>query len=512
MKVGYNRFLKNESGVYGIMTALFSFGLIAYVAFVVDGTGILLDKARLNQGVEQAGLFVTAVDENTLQKQPQGVKQMISKVAHSYYRRDMADVKNAPDARGFDFGCGDAPSDDPSIDKQHLGCWVEGYFHRPSWLYLGKKFKGNYGATFDEKVKIGSDKLFFFKKRKKRIYYPMDVIFVPSLASSMKERLGQKTKIDMLRNAIETITSELLDKKNHLGNPLNRLGVVGFSWGAERKYNYGRNSDTYCYLPYLYDVSDSELGLVSQLKDFLKKSGAPAFLENFAKKAKLGYLEDWPKIRRKTSSDSSCLYTYKPISGTSLNYDNGKYQWLDRSDIRKKLNFISMIQNFDGSGERVAASGVLTATNIMMNNLGDAIEYDDDGRKVTLMSQRKMIVISDGPDFAQFTERLIRDGAMCHVIRTRLNEFGNKKADATGKPEGEFMNDIYFINLGGNDNFLRRRWQDCVGSDKYFDVYNKNDLVNALREIVKSRYEEVGGDDVYDEVGQAVENRKNKGN
>ncbi len=55
-------FYHDESGVYGMITILLSAVIIGYVTFVVDGTGILFDKVRFTQGLQQAGLFLTAED------------------------------------------------------------------------------------------------------------------------------------------------------------------------------------------------------------------------------------------------------------------------------------------------------------------------------------------------------------------------------------------------------------------------------------------------------------------
>ena len=56
------QFLQNEHGVYTIITALLAFPLLLFVAFTVDGTGILLDKARLAQATDQAALLLIAED------------------------------------------------------------------------------------------------------------------------------------------------------------------------------------------------------------------------------------------------------------------------------------------------------------------------------------------------------------------------------------------------------------------------------------------------------------------
>ena len=48
------QFYSDQQGVYMIMTGLLSFILLGVIALSVDGSGLLLDKARLQQGTEQA--------------------------------------------------------------------------------------------------------------------------------------------------------------------------------------------------------------------------------------------------------------------------------------------------------------------------------------------------------------------------------------------------------------------------------------------------------------------------
>ena len=53
-------FYQNEQGVYSVLTAGVGFVLLSVIALTVDGSGMLLDKARLAQGVEQGALALAA--------------------------------------------------------------------------------------------------------------------------------------------------------------------------------------------------------------------------------------------------------------------------------------------------------------------------------------------------------------------------------------------------------------------------------------------------------------------
>ena len=58
------QFYSDQQGVYMIMTGLLSFILLGVIALAVDGSGILLDKARLQYGTEQAALALVAENNN----------------------------------------------------------------------------------------------------------------------------------------------------------------------------------------------------------------------------------------------------------------------------------------------------------------------------------------------------------------------------------------------------------------------------------------------------------------
>ncbi|WP_231118525.1 TadE/TadG family type IV pilus assembly protein [Pasteurella multocida] len=54
------KFYRDEKGVYLVITALLTFPLLVLTAFTVESTGLLLDKARLSQGMDQAALALIA--------------------------------------------------------------------------------------------------------------------------------------------------------------------------------------------------------------------------------------------------------------------------------------------------------------------------------------------------------------------------------------------------------------------------------------------------------------------
>lgn len=59
------------------MTALLAFPLLVLIGFTVDGTGVVLDKARLAQGMDQAALALVA--ENNDYRENKNMVMLIGK-------------------------------------------------------------------------------------------------------------------------------------------------------------------------------------------------------------------------------------------------------------------------------------------------------------------------------------------------------------------------------------------------------------------------------------------------
>lgn len=302
------KFYHDESGVYGVMTVLLTAGLIGYIAFVVDGTGILLDKARFTQGLEQAGLLLTAEgnyyrdnkntwEVNSQQNFPTGKLtqqqknlirvfedhtkenhinfhgdirkrnftykqylrniQMLEKLVRSYYLPESYisyskggnTYNNFNIDDHFNYRCGYLKAEYGITNN--IGCIVNGSFMRPSWLYWGEKYKNEYGTTFHSAEKITSDTVFVTKKREN---VPVDIILVSDLSSSMNERLDTDdysiypvSKISMLRRVFTQISSEILKPSETSIPNYNRIGFIDFALGAQLP-NYQIEK---CVLPFI---------------------------------------------------------------------------------------------------------------------------------------------------------------------------------------------------------------------------------------------------------------------
>ena len=92
----FKHFYRNQKGVYAVITALLAFPLLFLIAFTVDGTGMLLDKARFAQATDQAALLLVAennayrkgADHNDL------TRQSVSQDELDAYKREFSSDKN----------------------------------------------------------------------------------------------------------------------------------------------------------------------------------------------------------------------------------------------------------------------------------------------------------------------------------------------------------------------------------------------------------------------------------
>lgn len=277
-------FYHNQQGVYAVMTALLAFPLLFLVAFTVDGTGMLLDRARLAQATDQSALLLVA--ENNLsrdnpkhsdvnrqnvnaqeikemggnapnpeerkfraqqQKRNQELVQGIVKVYLRSYGKD-SDRTSAPITIPKDFDTDCKATDDQHTNangrQKTVACMVQGIVERKSWLpwnhSLNSADKPN-----NDRISINSGVSYAVKERS--IAVPVDLMMVTDLSGSMKDRLkGKTTKISDLRDVVKTVSSLLLpEKSNESVSPYNRIGFAAFAQGARE-----RDVKEKCVLPY----------------------------------------------------------------------------------------------------------------------------------------------------------------------------------------------------------------------------------------------------------------------
>ncbi|MDP8170831.1 pilus assembly protein [Pasteurella skyensis] len=265
------QFWKNEQGVYTVMMSVLSFVLLGFIALVVDGSGILLDKARFTQGMEQAGLLIVAennIDRPTLEhaavtrqavseeeikkfdndklkaQQDKRNREMIATMVRSYYMPLVYDSENHQVNDEFEYYCNRVKN------SRSIACKIGGNFDRPSWVYLGNEFD----LTFSQTVKVdGADTVYVTKDRSE--VPPTDLMLVADFSGSMGTEIPDSTppikKVEALREVVDEISQELLNPKQigsiYRTSVYNRIGFTAFAFGGQRQGEISK-----CVLPYKF--------------------------------------------------------------------------------------------------------------------------------------------------------------------------------------------------------------------------------------------------------------------
>lgn len=303
------QFYSDQQGVYMIMTGLLSFILLGVIALAVDGSGILLDKARLQYGTEQAALALVAENNNyrvnkehadvarqnvsaeeiklagndvTTAKQEKRNQEIIQGFVKNYLRTPYNNTDNRIDSsaavtlekpeKGFEYECHpvEVKNAKGGIEKMAT-CGVTAVVLRRSWLYL----KDNGGLSFDKRVKIDSGLTYAVKKRDKPV--PVDLMLVADFSGSMYEKVidgkyidakdrtkgnrDPRVKVQILREVVDVVAQELIpDKEKANLSPYNRIGVVAYGFGAQQ------GSTRYCTLPFIEGVPQKKIVYVRDTK------------------------------------------------------------------------------------------------------------------------------------------------------------------------------------------------------------------------------------------------------
>ena len=372
------QFYSDQQGVYMIMTGLLSFILLGVIALAVDGSGILLDKARLQYGTEQAALALVAENNNyrvnkehsdvarqnvsaeeikragndvTTAKQEKRNQEIIQGFVKNYLRTPYDNTDNRIDSsaavtlekpeKGFEYECHpiEVKNAKGGIEKMAT-CGVTAVVLRRSWLYL----KENGGLSFDKRVKIDSGLTYAVKKRDKPV--PVDLMLVADFSGSMYEKVidgkyidakdrtkgnrDPRVKVQILREVVDVVAQELIpDKEKANLSPYNRIGVVAYGFGAQQ------GSTRYCTLPFIGKPQEQQVYIRDSQLD---RSGnyTPAWknlTHSGQVNGKFSYLREYeggPAIHIRADTDKlirAMLYNeVASYTGGSGNIRNEKYK------------------------------------------------------------------------------------------------------------------------------------------------------------------------------------------
>lgn len=270
----FKHFYLNQKGVYAVMTALLAFPLLFLIAFTVDGTGMLLDKARFAQATDQAALLLVAEnnayrkgeDHDDLKRQSvskdeldaykrefssdekptRGVQmkkrnqELVQRMVKLYLRSDDSNGQrnSTPITIPKDFiaECRSETKTRTNGEASKVACKVEGDVERKFFLPWSHTLTSNNQDT------TTIDSGISYAVKEKNIVVPIDLVLVNDFSTSMeKPPEGQNTtkpKIDSLKSVVGNIGDELIPQNPSENiSKYNRIGFVSFGLGAQQLGN-----------------------------------------------------------------------------------------------------------------------------------------------------------------------------------------------------------------------------------------------------------------------------------
>ncbi|MDG2957078.1 pilus assembly protein [Bisgaard Taxon 10/6] len=512
-------FYHNERGAYTVMMAIMSFALLGIVALTVDGSGMLLDKARFSQGIEQAGLALMAENNysRTNEEHEDVLRQIVTKEGLSYDEKlkEQKKERNLELIRGIvrhyyypsTYFKDSKDIEDEYVPKcdnlkgpngeqlKSIACEISGKFERPSWLYLGK----NNGLSFAETTTINANKIYVQKNLDEII--PIDLMLVTDLSGSMNSSVDGRygtAKITILRDVVSSIAKELLEQNNteegKIISKYNRIGFTSFAFGAQQQSNSAK-----CYLPYeikpsitvrnnyYYDYYTTTIRY-SELLSYIGKSQQRYSYATLAQFFDLfvDYDKTIDSIDSFNGKDSDYLMNFNKNSWCLGNATriNSTYIWAKKNESTDLINRFNQVQ---ATGATLSSSGLLIGANLLTNTNPDE---EAQPSKLGANTQRIILVLSDGADqlsdansSLNITSNLINQG-MCEKIKSKLDSLQDKTYL-------EQPTRIGFVAFGyGPSGTQKAAWEKCVGK-YYYVANNKEELLESFRKII-GLVEEVG--------------------
>ncbi|ANU81371.1 pilus assembly protein TadG [Aggregatibacter actinomycetemcomitans] len=509
------QFSKNEHGVYAIITALLAFPLLLFVAFTVDGTGILLDKARLAQATDQAALLLIAEDnqyrknkdhsdvkrQNVSQQEieREGRNFSNAKVQAQWKKRNQELVQGlvklylrSDDSKGqknsspvtikepFLAECLEEKTQPKNQNgtAKSVACVVQGSVQRKFWLPWGQTLVSS-NQLHDGRVGINSGKTYAVKE--KQITIPIDLMMVTDLSGSMKWYIDRKgdahkpnRRIDALVEVVGEVQNILLPKENKENvSPYNRMGFVSFAAGARQK---GDTSG--CVLPYYVQQSKTEY-----ISELLRGRRGRTIREGLKEIERHMDIAKTVNQIKNFNNGEKQSYSFSFNNGDfCLGGNEGKettQAWFDQ----KKPNVSEALGKIEPLGGTAVTSGMLIGINLMTSKNS---EPEAAPSKLNTNTRRVLLILSDGEDNQPSEKTLVNlmGAGLCREIKDKMNSLQDPKY-------GQVEPRVAFIAFGTNlpDNQLNA-WKQCVGKH-YYSVFSKQGLLDAFKQII-SFEEEVG--------------------
>ncbi|MGF1726087.1 pilus assembly protein TadG-related protein [Photobacterium nomapromontoriensis] len=503
-RIGVRTRVAKQQGVAVIWMVLLLVPIMGFGFWAVEGTRYIQEKSRLEDAAEAAALAVTMEDRSESSK----------KMAEAYMRAYVRDIDTVKLDVIRTFQEANPDKNIPEVIQYS----VDAQTVHQSW------FSSDVIPSFSKKQAIAGYSL--AKKSPEFLGNKnIDIVFVSDFSNSMNSGWdGDEDKIDVLKNAILSISNKILVKDAFDGKVKNRVAFVPYNLRVQDKISnelicnsqlrYNDKFQKRSELSYeevnwgYWSTRDEE-----ELEDCKKKqSKCPAKNENERKKqhqeakriyhvfsldgdgCRDGYTECYKYIDYNNTVLSlfknkidSFDFHYK-TSGNNLyssvmcsSKSNGFYS----IPLSKDILEINQIEKMSANGNTGAYQGIIRGAQILADGrqLSNSTQADIDAYKSRL---KMLLILSDGQEYPNkgILSTLVNNN-MCDKIR---EEFSDSEVP------------LYIGVIGikfeasGQDGF-----KNCVLDPKedIIDVDNVNDLIDKIEELIQKGSESDGIPKLY---------------
>ncbi|WGE80124.1 TadE/TadG family type IV pilus assembly protein [Actinobacillus equuli] len=539
------RFIQDESGVYAVMGGLLALPIVALMFVSLESAGIIQDKARLSDSLEQAVLSLSA--ENNSGRKSTDYRLSGTNADNGKFNAD-SDIGKRDLALAKSFVMTYLPQTDPSkielqpicktTDKNNAQghtastettCTVAGTIEHKSWFPLKVGSTEIIPTTVD--IASASKAI-----KKNTISIPIDLMVVADLSGSMRYDLENKnetndstSKLGILKEVLTELATQSLFSKE--SNDNNRIAVAPFALGAQY-------STSQCILPFVFKNTNEQYTFKDKYNNQFSKNFKNTINEYLTNKYSSGEQIERARFTQSLAYSIDIEETIKSIGKYPQNaiyfeknqYCLGKdntneHHWYEKHESQKFTDFVHGLR---AEGSTLVSSGLLTAVAKMS---------EGESRTTTLKEETKrvILVLSDGNDelrsedkdapftqYSRITQNLLlgeeeiidnkqytnkpfynyytsyygqrysnysgtlstyfKDNSRTRKIRSNL-EACNVIRERLNKHNGDQNTKIVFVEFGYASK-AENAWRHCVGNGNYYSAKDKESLLNSFKQAI----------------------------
>ncbi|MDG4948505.1 pilus assembly protein [Actinobacillus equuli subsp. haemolyticus] len=525
------RFIQDESGVYAVMGGLLALPVVALMFVSLESAGIIQDKARLSDSLEQAVLSLSA--ENNSGRKSNDYKLSNTDAENGKFNADSEIGK-----RDFEIAKSFVTTYMPQTDASKIKltpickttdknnkqghtastetiCTVAGTIEHKSWFPL----KVGSTEVIPTEVNIASDSKAI---KKNTISIPIDLMVVADLSGSMRYDLENKkevndrtSKLGILKEVLTDLTKESLFNKD--SNPNNRIAVSPFALGAE----YSRNE---CVLPFVFTNESKLITYDNYILNNYRNYGYPRYNYNsygYYRQPQQKKMYDIVKEYLTKDHPDSQLYRVlfteslvsqidiaQTLSSIGTKQDIGfkfpknayclgernrnEHRWFTQ---KEQQDFSLFVDKLEAVGSTFAGSGLLAAANKMLKEKSRSSELGEETKRV-------LLVLSDGND-----ELRSDDSGIPFINYSRLTEdlIMGYQEEILSTPKKQAFEGIFYQN---GRYYSYNSQTDIFLEDKRRKLADNFQMCNIIRNKLNELNNDKNTSIVFVEFGYASKAEK----